>query len=101
MEVKTVDDSAFFEILGKSQNTKILELFIERDRDQFNFSEVAEMANVQRQKIKEILDIYCKIGLLSIAKERKNRKLYVLNNSNAYAKHIKKIYQLILKEKNL
>lgn len=96
---KGIDDSMFFDFVGKSQNTKFLELFFEQREEIFIYSEIVDCAKIRRKDVKKLIEFYKAIGIIKVVKERKSREWYKLNQTNKYSKMLMKIYDSILKDR--
>jgi len=99
MRRKMIDDSALFELLGKSQNMKLLEYFLETEGEELLFfSDIAEATKVRRDSIRPLLDRYSQIGVIKVVTKRK-RNLYQFNKSNQYSRLLMQIYKKVLKDR--
>lgn len=96
--VKTINDSAFFEVMGRCQNMKIIELFIESREDQLSFTDVVKGANIKKEMVRPLLDKFEKLGLLKITKQIGRTKLYKLDKKNSYSKCFIQLYDRIMKD---
>ena len=99
MGKKTIEDSAFFDLFGKSQNTKVLDLLIEQKEERLCFSDIAERANIKRERIRPIMDLFSDLGIVKTS-EIRNMKLYQLDDKNFYAQQLVKLYEKIIIERD-
>jgi len=96
-EVVPETPTNFMEVMGSNPTSRILDFFVENDRESWAMTEISEQARVSYPSVKLIVPNLLDKGIIKIDKEVGKIKFYKLNLDNPIAKKVKELRNVINK----
>lgn len=90
--------SLFTQVMGNSQETKVLEYFLQWDMFDITATDVAKGARINRNRTYEVIDVFVKKKILVPTRTMGKVKFYELNKKSPIVHSAKKLFKEIIRE---